>query len=82
MTGLFMSLDLNGMQDVVSIEFSRAFDSVVHSKLLYKLRNIGITGDLYNWIAEFLQTVSNILLLKTSFPISLKLSVELYKDHV
>ena len=49
-----MSLDLHKMLDVVYIDFSRAFDSVVHSKLLHKLRNVGITGNLYNWIVEFL----------------------------
>ena len=38
----------------IYIDFRRAFDSVVHSKLIYKLHNIGIDGKLLCWIAEFL----------------------------
>ena len=30
--------------DAVYVDFSRAFDSVVHSKLIYKLSNSGISG--------------------------------------
>lgn len=40
--------------DVVYIDFAKAFDSVVHSKLLYKLRAYGINGKLLIWIANFL----------------------------
>ena len=35
--------------------FYRAFDSVVHSKLIYKLTKYGISGSLLKWInAAFL----------------------------
>ena len=40
--------------DAIYIDFSRAFDSVVHSKLLYKLSNFGITGNLLAFISSFL----------------------------
>ena len=40
--------------DVIYIDFSRAFDSVVHTKLIYKLSNFGISGDLLQWIEAFL----------------------------
>jgi ribonuclease P/MRP protein subunit RPP40 len=40
--------------DVVGIDFSKAFDSVVHSKLLGKLHGFGIKGDVLTWIADFL----------------------------
>ena len=40
--------------DVTYIDFSRAFDSVVHSKLIYKLRSYGIAGNLLSWIEDFL----------------------------
>jgi len=36
------------------VDFSRAFDSVVHSKLLLKLSNLGIGGALLRWIGAFL----------------------------
>ena len=40
--------------DVVYIDFQRAFDSVVHSKLLIKLGTFGISGKLLNWVSAFI----------------------------
>lgn len=40
--------------DVVYIDFSKAFDSIVPSKLLFKLELYGITGKLLKWIGSFL----------------------------
>lgn len=40
--------------DVVYIDFSKAFDSVSHSKLLMKLSAYGISGNLLLWIESFL----------------------------
>jgi len=40
--------------DSVYLDFKAAFDSVVHSKLLYKLKLFGIGGSLINWIESFL----------------------------
>ena len=40
--------------DIIYIDFRRAFDSIVHSKLLYKLQCYGINGKLLNWISVFL----------------------------
>jgi hypothetical protein len=42
--------------DVILIDFAKAFDSVVHSKLLAKLCNAGIRGRLLSWIADFLSS--------------------------
>jgi len=49
-----LKLNSKSSVDVIYIDFRRAFDSVVHSKLLYKLQNIGICGKLLCWIAAFL----------------------------
>ena len=50
------SIALNNKQslDVIYIDYSRAFDSVVHSKLLFELSAYGIKHHLLNWIAAFL----------------------------
>jgi len=40
--------------DVVYIDFSSAFDSIVFSKLLTKLEHYGITGKLLNFIPAFI----------------------------
>ena len=41
--------------DVIYTDFSKAFDSVAHKRLLIKLERIGITGDLLRWIRSFLR---------------------------
>ena len=40
--------------DVIYTDFSKAFDSVAHKRLLIKLERIGITGDLLWWIRSLL----------------------------
>ena len=40
--------------DVIYTDFAKAFDSVARERLLRKLDNIGIKGDLLNWIRTFL----------------------------
>ena len=40
--------------DVLYLDFSRAFDTLVHSKLLHKLRSYGVQHELLNWIESFL----------------------------
>jgi len=43
----------NGI-NVVYLDFAKAFDSVVHNKLIAKLRCYGISGMLIRWIESFL----------------------------
>ena len=40
--------------DVVYTDFAKAFDSVPHQRLMVKLKNIGISGKVLNWIDSFL----------------------------
>ena len=40
--------------DVIYTDFSKAFDSVAHERLLVKLQNNGIKGNLLQWIRSFL----------------------------
>ena len=40
--------------DVIYTDFSKSFDSVAHERLLVKLQNNGIKGDLLQWIRSFL----------------------------
>ena len=40
--------------DVIYTDFSKAFDSVPHTRLNRKLKSIGISGDILGWIEAFL----------------------------
>lgn len=40
--------------DAIYLDFSKAFDKVDHAILLHKLQNIGIRGQLLNWLKSFL----------------------------
>ena len=40
--------------DVVILDFSKAFDTVPHRRLLHKLENYGIRGALNTWVESFL----------------------------
>ena len=62
-----LSLNNNRRQDIAYIDFARAFDSVVHSKLLHKLHNYGVRGKLYNWISEFLSGRSQCTVVENEF---------------
>ena len=40
--------------DLITTDFSRAFDSISHSKLIQKLEAYGISGKILLWIKSFL----------------------------
>ena len=47
-------LDNNKDIDVLYLDFSKAFDTVPHKRLIQKLNSYGITGNLSKWIESFL----------------------------
>jgi hypothetical protein len=63
--------------DVIYLDFAKAFDTVSHPKLLYKLLKYGIVGNLLSWISAFLCDRSQRVLLNgvASEPVSVKSSV-------
>ena len=74
--------------NIITIDFAKAFDTVSHNKLLYKLQTYGICGKFKLWIKEFLfsrslkitlKNTSSKELIVTSFvPQSSKLAPLLY----
>ena len=46
---------------VAYIDFQKAFDSVCHAKLFCKLESIGFTGNLLQWLVNFLLIDGNVL---------------------
>ena len=48
------SVDKGKQVDALVLDFSKAFDTVPHRRLLYKLKRIGISCQLLQWIEHFL----------------------------
>ena len=47
-------IDDGKMVGVVFIDFKKAFDTVAHEVLSYKFQAVGITGNLDQWIMDYL----------------------------
>ena len=48
------ALEKGCQEDVLIMDFSKAFDKVSHSLLVHKLRQYGIPGRVNRWIENFL----------------------------
>ena len=57
------ALDHQKQVDIILIDFSKAFDTVPHQRLLSKLKYYGITGEAYNWIQIWLTQRTQLIVL-------------------
>ena len=55
MHDLLQANDARVQVDIAILDFSKAFDTVPHDKLLHKLDAYGIKGSLHKWLSSFLQ---------------------------
>ena len=51
---LLQAYDKGEQMDVCILDFSKAFDTVPHDKLLYKLGEYGVRGPVHKWLTSFL----------------------------
>ena len=51
---LHQIVDRRSQADLVIMDFSKAFDTVPHHRLLAKLHQVGIRGSLHSWLSCFL----------------------------
>ncbi|MCP3679103.1 MAG: reverse transcriptase family protein [Gammaproteobacteria bacterium] len=52
---LFHIHDQTKTLDIIYLDFQKAFDKVPHNKLLTKVKALGIIGNIYGWIENWLQ---------------------------
>ena len=48
------ALDQGKDEDIIYLDFCKAFDKVPHKRLLKKMYNYGIIGKVHQWVQEFL----------------------------
>ena len=58
------SIDSKVPVDVIYLDLSKAFDSVPHQELLFKLWRLGITGPLWQWFKTYLLNRSHFVTFK------------------
>ncbi len=51
---LFTVHDITRLLDIVHLDFRKAFDKVPHNKLMFKVNQLGIAGNVHNWIENWL----------------------------
>ena len=59
---IHQAVDNKQQVDMVYLDFRKAFDSVPHQELLYKLWRMGITGNLWCWFRNYLSGRSHYVL--------------------
>ncbi len=60
---LLLAMNLKSQVDLILLDFSKAFDKVNHTKLIYKLHFYGIRGETLTWIKSFLDNRSQSVIL-------------------
>ena len=54
--------------DIVYLDFRKAFDSIPHERLLLKMKGYGITGNMLEWVRDFLNARKQRVRLENAYP--------------
>ena len=73
---LLKSFDKKIQMDVAILDFSKAFDTVPHDKLLYKMNRYGVQGNTLKWLSSFLKDRTMKVVVKARSKKVLKLNQE------
>ena len=61
---ILQSLENDCNQDVIYLDFSKAFDKVDHNILRHKLSKLGVRGKFLSWLSAFLSNRTQVVLVK------------------
>ena len=61
------AIDKHETVDIINLDIAKAFDTVSHQKLIYKLFSLGVEGQLLNWIQAYLTNRSQFVCLNNSY---------------
>ena len=75
-------LEANCSIDVIYTDFTKAFDHVLHAKLLQKIKSVGIVGNTCVWIRSFLKDRSQKLRVDDAYSSSAKVKSEIPQGSV
>ena len=64
---ILSNLQSNTETDSIFLDFAKAFDKVDHEILLQKMKNLGISGKLFNWLSNFLSNRQQVVVLDGVF---------------
>ena len=68
---IYHNYSSNKQTDIIFLDFCKAFDSIPHAELLYKISKMGITGELWSWFKSYLSGRSQVVRLNGSCSSSL-----------
>src|SRR5690349_6328893 len=72
----------NQLIDLAYLDFQKAFDSVVHEKLITKLNQLGIKGNLQRWINSHLSGRTQRVRINDTLSASLPVTSSVLKEPV
>ena len=54
------ALDMKYVVGVIFVDFRKAFDAILHTIWLRKLQSLGVAGDLWCWIGDYLSGTTQV----------------------
>ena len=71
LNAIFNSSLKSSQTDLIYLDFKKAFDSVAHNELLFKLWHFGITGNTWKWLLAYMSNRSQCVSIKSTTSTSL-----------
>ena len=71
---IYQNFEKRLQTDIIFIDFAKAFDTVDHLTLLHKLRRVGFSSNIFNWIQSYLTDHDDMLKVNSFFSYKFKVT--------